>query len=242
MNEDKKDILAIIPARGGSKRILRKNIKKLANKPLIVYTIEAANNSKYISDPILSTDDEEIANVAKEYDCKIHERPDHLGKDDTHKIDVILDILNHFKDEDCEPDIVIYLQPTSPLRDHNDIDKSLEKFESCHSKDNVYSLVSICEFDDPPFWSFKLKDNYLSPIFNEKYIGKRSQDLPEAYRPNGAIFISTPDMIRKHKTFYTSKTIPYIMPKERSVDIDTDFDFKFAEFLIEKGDMIDEKN
>ncbi len=229
-----KKTLAIIPARGGSKRVPKKNIKNLDGEPLIGYTIEVANKSKYISDVHLSTDDEEIANVAEKYHCKIHDRPDYLGEDETPTIDVILDVLENFKKESSDPDIVILLQPTSPLRGSKDIDEAIDKFQDYRSKDKAYSLVSVCEFDEPPFWSFELKDDYLQPIFGEDYFEKRSQDLPDAYRPSGAIFISTPNLIREHKTFYTSKTIPYIMPKERSVDIDTEFDFKFAEFLMKK--------
>ena len=225
--------LAIIPARGGSKRLPGKNIKELAGKPLIVYTIEAAKGSKYITNALVSTDDKDIASVAEKHDCKVHMRPNHLGRNETPTIDVIIDVLDNLEKNEVLPDIVILLQPTSPLRTCEDIDTSILNFKNGHLNDEALSLISVCEFDESPYWSFELKGDYLEPIFGEEYFCKRSQDLPKAYRPNGAIYISTPDVIKERKTFYTDRTIPYIMPKERSIDIDTEFDFKLAELIMD---------
>jgi len=226
------EILAIIPARGGSKGVPKKNIKYLAGRPLIAYSIEQAKKSKYISRTIVSTENEETAKVARSWGAEVIKRPEELAKDNTPIIDVIMHVLNYLrKEENYVPDIVTLLQPTSPLRTCRDIDNAIELFLN---NKNCLSLISVTEFDHPPFWAMKIENNYLLPMFDEKYIKMRRQDLPKAYRPNGAIFITTPEVLYKYKTFYTPRTIAYVMPPERSIDIDTEFDFLLAEFLIKK--------
>ena len=126
------------------------------------------------------------------------------------------------------------MQPTSPLRTSKDIDSAIELFLN---NQNCLSLVSVTEFDHPPFWAMKIEENLLKPIFGEEYFRMRRQELPKAYRPNGAIFISTPKVLYEYRTFYTPQTIAYIMPAERSVDIDTEFDFLLAELLMKMKNM-----
>ena len=128
------------------------------------------------------------------------------------------------------PSIVVILQPTSPLRTSDDIDSAIEIF----LKKDCDSVVSVCEFDHSPYWALKLENNYLSPMFGQEYLLKPRQELPTAYIPNGAVFISSPDKIRKYRSFYCPKTIPYIMPTDRSIDIDSTLDFKMAEILLEE--------
>ena len=224
------EVLAIIPARGGSKGVPKKNIRLLAGKPLIAYSIEQAKESKYISRAIVSTENEEIAEIAREWNAEVIKRPKELARDDTPTIDVIIHVLDSLrKEEKYISDIVVLLQPTSPLRTSKDIDNAIELFLN---NQNCLSLVSVTEFDHPPFWAMEIEENLLKPIFGEEYFRMRRQELPKAYRPNGAIFISTPRVLYEYKTFYTPKTIAYVMPPERSVDIDTEFDFLLAEFLI----------
>ncbi|MBO8161753.1 MAG: acylneuraminate cytidylyltransferase family protein [Thermosipho sp. (in: Bacteria)] len=226
------EVLAFIPARGGSKGVPKKNIRLLAGKPLIAYSIEQAKESKYISRIIVSTESEEIAEIAREWNAEVIKRPEELARDETPTIDTIIHALDYLKkEENYTPDIVVLLQPTSPLRTSEDIDSAIELFLNIQ---DCLSLVSVTEFDHPPFWAIKIEDNLLKPLFGKEYFRMRRQELPKAYRPNGAIFISTPKVLRKYKTFYTPKTIAYIMPPERSVDIDTEFDFLLAEFLINK--------
>lgn len=226
------EILAVIPARGGSKGVPRKNIKPLAGKPLIYYSIEQAKRSKYISRIVVSTEDNEISEMAKEYGVEVIKRPLELAKDDSPTIDVILHVLDFLRNkEDYVPDVIVLLQPTSPLRTSEDIDHAIELFLSCQ---DCLSLVSVTEFDNSPFWAMKIENSYLSPMFDIKYFKMRRQELPKAYKPNGAIFITTPTVLYRYRTFYTEKTIAYVMPPERSVDIDTEFDFLLAEFLISK--------
>lgn len=226
------EVLAIIPARGGSKGIPRKNIRLLAGRPLIAHTIDQAKRSKYISRIIVSTDDEDIAKIARKWGAEVIKRPSELAKDKTPTIEVILHVLDFLrKEEKYTPDVIVLLQPTSPLRASKDIDNSIELFLNCQ---NCLSLVSVTEFDHPPFWAMKIEDKFLKPLFDRKYFKVRRQELPRAYRPNGAIFIATPEVLYKYKTFYTPKTIAYVMPLERSIDIDTEFDFLLAEFLVSK--------
>lgn len=224
------EILAIIPARGGSKGVPKKNIRPLAGKPLIAYSIEQAKESKYISRVIVSTESEEIAEVARKWGAEVIKRPEELARDETPTIDVIIHVLDYLKKEEKYiPNIVVLLQPTSPLRTSEDIDGAIELFLNAQ---DCLSLVSVTEFDHPPFWAMKIEDNFLKPLFCEKYFRMRRQDLPKAYKPNGAVFISTPRVLYEYRTFYTPKTIAYVMPPERSIDIDTEFDFLLAEFLL----------
>jgi CMP-N-acetylneuraminic acid synthetase len=225
-----KKILAIIPARGGSKGIPRKNIKLLSGKPLMTYTIEVALKSKYLDRVIVSTDDKEIAKISKKYGAEVIKRPKILAIDRAKTIDVIFHLLSVLKKEKYDPDVIVLLQPTSPLRIVKDIDNAIELF----LKNKCESIISICESGHSPYWSFKIKSGYLTPILGRKYFKQRRQGLSKSYIPNGAIYISTPKNLFKYKSFYTNKILPYIMPLERSIDIDNETDFKLAELILKK--------
>jgi CMP-N-acetylneuraminic acid synthetase len=224
------EILSIIPARGGSKGLPKKNIKMLQGMPLISYSIKHAFKSFYIDKTVVSSEDSAIINISKEYGAEVIFRPKKLAEDDSKTIDVIIHALDYSEDKGYYPKIIVVLQPTSPLRTSNDIDSAIELFfnNSCDS------VVSVCEFDHSPYWALKLENNYLSPMFGQEYLLKPRQELPTAYIPNGALFISSPDKIRKYRSFYCPKTIPYIMPTDRSIDIDSTLDFKMAEILLEE--------
>lgn len=224
-------VIAVIPARGGSKGVPRKNIKLLAGKPLIAYTIETALQSKSLDRVIVSTDDEEIAKISSDYGAEVINRPAQLAKDETPTMSVIFHVLQVLKIRNFEPEIVILLQPTSPLRTSYDIDCATKLFLENYNE----SVVSVCEVEHPPYWSFKIKDKYLKPVCGEKYLEMRRQDLPVVYFPNGAIYVSSPDVLKKYKSFFCSKTIPYIMPPERSVDIDNEIHFMLSELLIKRN-------
>jgi len=224
----KNKIIAIIPARGGSKGVPRKNLRLLCGKPLIYYTIREALKSKHISKTIVSTEDEEVVKTSNEYGAEVIKRPIELAKDETPTIDVIFHVLQVVKAQNFEPKIVVLLQPTSPLRNAQDIDNAIELF----LENDCESVVSVCEIEHSPYWSFKIENGYLTPIFGEEYLRKRRQDLPKVYIPNGAIYVSTPEVLCKYRSFYCQKTIPYIMPPERSVDIDNEIDFMLAELLM----------
>lgn len=221
-------IYSIITARGGSKGIPRKNIKNLNGKPVIAYTIEASISTDLIENTYVTTEDEEISEISKQFGAKIIERPPILAEDDASSVDVVLHSLDYLEKKDEIPNFFVLLQPTSPLRNTKDIENAINLF----IENKCNALISVCEINHSSMLSLSLKNKYLEPNCDEKFLTKRRQDLPTYYSPNGAIYITTPKSLKKYKTFIPKKTIPYIMPKERSIDLDTPFDLKLAEFLL----------
>lgn len=232
------NILALIPARGGSKGIPRKNIKPLTGKPLIAYTIEAAK-SKLINKVVVSTDDDEIAHISKQYNAEVIKRPKYLAQDDSKTIDAVSHVITTLEEDGYFPDIVILLQPTSPLRTLEDVDSAIKLF--IKNMDNCDSLVSVCEFEHSPYWSLKVEDDYLKPNFGEDYFKMRRQDLPKLYMPNGSIFISKKKSLLTSESFYNGNIIPYFMKTKESIDIDTILDFKLAELILENNEIENEE-
>lgn len=222
------NIVSIVPARGGSKGIPRKNIKLLNGKPVIFYSIEASNSCPLIKNTFVSTEDEEISKISTSFGANVIERPFELASDTSSSIDVICHTLDFLENNDVLPDVFVLLQPTSPLRSSKDIEKAINLF----LKNDCDSLVSVCELDHQSLLNFSLKDDYLIQNTDKSFFNSRRQDLPNYYTLNGAIYITTPLFIRKNKSFYSNKTIPYIMSKNNSIDLDTPFDFKLAEFLL----------
>ena len=223
-------IVAFIPARGGSKGLPRKNIRSIAGKPLIAHTIEDALKSKYINRVIVSTEDEEITDIAEEFGAEVLGRPKELARDESLVIDAIYHMLNFLQNDNYNPDIIIMLQVTSPLRTTEDIDNAIELFLNS----NCESIIGVYEAPHTPYWSFKIEKGFLKPLFGKKNLGMRRQDIETVYMPNGAIFISRPRDLYKNKGFISEKLLPYIMPLEKSVDIDNETDLLFAELLIKK--------
>ena len=224
------ETLAIIPGRKGSKGVINKNIRKINGKPLISYSIEAALNSKYIKKIVVSSDSDEIIEIANSYDVESIERPQYLAQDDSTTIDVIKHILNVLDETDSYfPEILVLLQPTSPLRDSDDIDEAMKMFFECDSAD---SLISLSKFNHNPMWSFKIEDNFLSPAFDKEFLNKRRQELPELFLPNGAIYIIKTRKFIEKNSFYLEKTKPFLMSEEKSLDIDTELDLKLVKCLI----------
>ncbi|UED75578.1 cytidylyltransferase domain-containing protein [Brevibacillus sp. DP1.3A] len=227
---DNKTVLAIIPARGGSKGVPRKNIRELAGKPLIAWTIEAAKKSKHIDRLVVSTDDEEIAEVARKWGCEVpFIRPSALAQDDTPGIDPILhamELLPGF-------DYIVLLQPTSPLRNTDDIDSCLEK--CINEKANA--CVSVTVTDKSPFWMYQLSEEaMLEPVIDSKQPVLRRQDAPDVYVLNGAVYVASANWLYGTRSFLQSETIGFVMPKERSYDLDTPLDFLIIETIL-KNDM-----
>lgn len=225
---NKQKILAIIPARGGSKRLPGKNKKLLKGKPLIQWTIEAALSSNYIDNVIVSTDCSEIAKISSEAGAKVpFIRPEYLANDNSSSNDVILHAIENIE---IDYDIVVLLQPTSPLRLVIDIDSAIELLVKKEA-DGVAS-VSPCEHS--PLWANEIPDNLsLGGFLPSSIEGERSQNLPEYFRLNGAIYVcNVESFIRLKKFSYTDKVYAYKMPIERSVDIDNFIDFALAEALL----------
>ena len=226
-------MLAIIPARGGSKGLPGKNIKDLCGKPLIAYTIEAALKSKKITQVVLSTDDEEIAEACKKYGIEIpFLRPKELAGDDSLIVDTYIYTVDRInKEQNKNYDSVVALLPTCPLRTAKDIDEAIELYENKQAD----SIISFYEAPHPVQWYKTVDENgVLRSILPEGDRLANRQEEQKSYLPNGAIYVFSMDLLRDKK-YYSDKTYPYIMPANRSIDIDSAFDFEMAEFLLAKG-------
>lgn len=220
------NVLAIIPARGGSKRLPRKNLLPLAGKPMIAWSIEAALNSNAVDEVIVSTEDPEIAEISRMLGADVpFMRPSELASDTADSIDVVLDILSKLP----LPKRVVLLQPTSPLRTSKHIDEAILLMDRMHAN----AIVSVCKENHPLEWINTLPpdgnmDNFLQHALKKR----RSQDLPDRYRINGAIYITDALKLCKQKTFFLSQgTYAYIMDSKSSVDVDQKTDFIMAEIL-----------
>jgi len=213
-------ILAVITARGGSKGLSKKNILNLGGKPLIAWTIEAAQQSKYIDKVVLSSDDNEIISVAREFNCEVpFRRPAKLATDEASSIDVLF----HAIEKVPGYDYVALLQPTSPLRTSYDIDKAFELM--ILSKANACS--SVCETAKTPYWMFSMEsNNVLNRLLPLPINGHRRQSLPLTYELNGAIYLLNIKTLYSEKNLTPDKTIAYEMSRERSIDIDNLVDFE----------------
>ena len=221
-----KTFLAVILARGGSKRLPRKNILDLNGKPLIVYSIEAGLQSKYIDKVIISSDNEEILKISQKFGAYTIKRPDELASDTSTSFDAIKHTIENVE----KYDYIILLQPTSPLRNNHHIDEAIELLED----KNADAIVSVSEMDHSPLWSNTLdKSLSMKGFLKEEVLNKRSQDLEPYYRLNGAIYICKTDKLLEEKSFFLQDNIfAYMMDRESSIDIDEELDFKIAEVLI----------
>lgn len=218
--------LAIIPARGGSKRLPRKNVLNLSGKPLIGWSIEAGLQSKYTDKVIVTSDDDEILEIAHNFGSKTIKRPNVLASDTATSFDAI----KHTIENVDKYDYIILLQPTSPLRNSRHIDEAIELLIS----KNAEAIVSVTEMDHNPLWSNPLpEDNSLKGFLRDEILNQRSQDLETYYRLNGAIYICKTEKLLNEGSFFIKDNIyAYIMDRESSVDIDNLLDFRFAELLI----------
>lgn len=225
----KKRILAIIPARAGSKRIPDKNILPIAGKPLIAWTIEAARKSKYLDRIIVSTDDQKIKKISEEYGAEVpFIRPHHLATDEAGSVDVIKHAISTIKGQFS---YIVLLQPTSPLRTAEDIDKAIEMLDI-----NTKAVVSVCETSHSPLWCNTLPDDLsMADFMKPEVAGIRSQDLPKYYRLNGALYVAETDYFYQNNSFFGKNTKAFIMPPARSVDVDESIDLAFAEFILSKN-------
>lgn len=227
-----KRLLAIIPARGGSKRLPRKNVMKLAGKPLIAWTINAAKKSKFIDRLIVSTDDQEISLISKQYGADVpFMRPASLSSDTATSIDVVLHALDELDEGGDQYDYVMLLQPTSPLRTTEDIDGAVKQL----IEKNSQAVISVCKAEHHPLWCNTLGDDLsMEGFLSDEILNQRSQDLPDYYRLNGAVYLVDVKTLREmgHPTFFFKENATaYVMPLDRSIDIDNKNDFVSAEVL-----------
>lgn len=225
-----KKVLAIIPARGGSKGVPRKNICLLAGKPLLAWTIDEAKKSKYIDRLILSSEDEEIIQEALKFGCEVpFVRPSELALDNTPGIEPVIHAIGMLE---AYYDYIVLLQPTSPLRKAKDIDGCIQH---CLMK-GAPACVSVTEAQQSPYWMYRLDDDIkLKPFVQNCDKINRRQDLPKLYVLNGAVYVAESRFIKENKSFLTEETIGYIMSKENSVDIDNAMDFLIANSVLKEG-------
>jgi len=230
-------VLAIIPARSGSKGIKNKNIKELNKKPLIAYTIEVARKSEIFEDIVVSTDSEKYAEISKEYGAIVpFLREEKLSSDTASSLDVILDVLEKMEKLGKRYETLVLLQPTSPLRTV----ENLKEAYNLYLKNKANAVVSVCEMEHSPLWSNILPIDNKMDGFLKKIGNKNRQQLEKYYRINGAIYIANIEYFKRYKDFYYKNSYAYIMSRENSIDIDEEIDFKIAEFLMkEKGNKND---
>jgi len=232
---DSKKILVIIPARGGSKGLPRKNIKLLNGKPLISYTIQAAKKSKFVDRVIVSTDDLEIAQISKDCGAEVpFIRPDELSGDNSSTVEALKHAVVWLKEnEGYKPDLICVLQCTSPLRSSKDIDGTIQKlFET--DKD---AAVSVCEVEVNPYWTNIFDGDKLEYFIPEGKNIVRRQELPKIYRLNGAVYLIKTEVFLEKGTLEPDNITGYIMNNSDSVDIDDEIDFCLAEALLHNREI-----
>jgi len=228
----KPEVAAFVAARGGSKALPGKNLADFGGKPLIAWTIEAAVGAAAVSRTIMTTDDPRIADVARRYGAEVpFMRPAELAVDEAPVNEAIIHGLEWLAaNEGYRPDVVMLLQPTSPFRNAADIDAALALMR----ERDADGVVSVCPADPHPYWTKTLdQDGFMRDLFpmNDRIV--RRQELPPIYALNGAMYATRPDVLFEIRTWYTPRTAAYVMPAERSVDIDTAIDFHLAKALLE---------
>jgi CMP-N-acetylneuraminic acid synthetase len=233
-------IIGLITARGGSKSIPGKNIKSLAGKPLIAWTIEVALQCKELSRVIVSTDDEKIAEVARQWGAEVpFIRPAELSQDDSPHISVVLHTIHWLEEQECFcPDYIMLLQPTSPFSTSEDMQNVIQLAKDRHA----VAVMSVCEAAKHPYKTYKIIENGTLEYFIPSDIGyKYRQSLPKVYEENGAIYLNNRLSLLQDQTFLPKGAIAYVMPEARSLDIDTPWNFYVADLVLRNQGQVEEK-
>ena len=221
-------LTAIIPARGGSKGVPRKNVQLIGGRPMICWTIEAALSAGSVERVIVSTDDDEIADVAREAGADVpFRRPAELATDESSGIDALLHAIDQLESAGQDIANILVLQPTSPLRTAEDIDAAAQLFVE-HSADAV---VSVTPAPHPVQWFRRISEDGRLLDYLDQTISRRQEAAP-LYHLNGAVYLIRRDVLVSSKTFFTERTFAYTMPAERSMDIDTPWDFYVADLIL----------
>lgn len=228
-------ILALIPARGGSKRLPGKNIRLLGGKPLIVWSIDVAKDIPDICDILVSTDDLRVAQVAKNAGALVPWlRPAELATDTARSVDVALHALDWYEAKYGKVDGLLLLQPTSPFRTRGTVLWGIEQFKVT----DLRPVLGVSPLTHThPMWTFKLDRGYLRPFMPEQEFNTRSQDLPPAYAVNGTFYLASPLQLRSQQSFINEQTTALIIESPKEIlDIDTEFDFMLAEYIESTSD------
>ncbi len=227
--------VAIIPARGGSVGIPRKNVRELCGKPLIYWTIAAAKQSDRVTRLIVSTDDDEIAAAARRYGAEVpFMRPPELATSDAKAVDVWHHALNWLREHGEPAEESVWLHPTSPLREPRDINTAVDLLR----EKKADSVVSVCECEHPPLYANTLpEDLCMRDFIREDIKNANRQELPVYYRLNGSVYVIDVEYFSRSGYIIGENTYAYIMPKTRSVDIDDEIDFLLAETILRKNSV-----
>ena len=223
-------ILALITARGGSKRLPGKNIRSLGGSPLIVWSIDVVKGNPEICDILVSTDDASIAEVARNAGALVPWlRPAELATDTASSVDVCLHALDWYEGENGKVDGLLLLQPTSPFRSRDSVLRGIELFRGHHRR----PVLGVSPAKSHPMRCFQIEGESMRPFIHEGASHLRSQDLPLAYVENGAFYLIVPEDLRKLRSFSSDDMVPLVIdePKER-IDIDTEWDWKMAEAVL----------
>lgn len=227
------DILAVVPARAGSKRLPGKNLLDLHGKPLIRWTLEAALESRVIDLLVVSSDDNAILAEGERLGLRTVRRPEYLANDTATTFDVLVHTLDSLAAEGVRPARLMLLQPTSPLRKAQDIRDAVRYMDDSKAE----SIVSVCLCEHSPLWSNTLgAEGSMDKFLRPELLNQRSQELPVYYRLNGAIYMAKTEKLLEKHGFFMPNSRAHIMPADRSVDIDTYMDFKLCEFFLESLD------
>lgn len=223
-------ILALIPARGGSKRLPGKNIRPLGGKPLIVWSIDAANDIPEICDILVSTDDPAIAAICKDAGASVPwVRPAELATDTAGSVDVALHALSWYESKNGAIDGLMLLQPTSPFRTRETIQRGIYLF----ARHERQAVIGVSPVSDHPLWTMRIEDGFLKPYIEGYGFQSRSQDLPPAYSINGCFYLICPAELRSRRSFVGNWTIPLLIEShEESLDIDTEWDCRIAQSIL----------
>jgi CMP-N-acetylneuraminic acid synthetase len=221
--------VCIIPARGGSKRLPRKNITPLAGKTLLAYAVEAALESNIFDRVCVSSEDDEILEAAQQYGASVHRRPPELATDTAQVRHVCLHLLKEFRENGSKYDQFAILLTTNPFRTAEDVRAAYKIFQ----REDANYVMSLVPYTHPPQRAVWAPNGYVKPYFGLEYM-KQTQLLDETYRHDGAVVFGKSDVFLEEKEFYGSKVVPYFIPPERSIDIDTELDLARAEFLLSR--------
>jgi len=224
-------ILALVTARGGSKRVPKKNMRELGGKPLILWSIDAAKDIPEICDILVSTDDADIASVCLDAGAMVPwMRPAELATDEAGSVEVALHALDWYEAKMGKVDGLLLLQPTSPFRTKDTINNGIEIFKQSAG----LTILGVSPADSHPMWTLKEDGGYLVPYIQEHGFGKRSQDLPQALVVNGSFYLITPENLRTQRSFISTQNVPLVVSSpQESLDIDTDWDFQIAKYIVE---------
>lgn len=233
--EKEMNVLGVILARGGSKGVPRKNIKPLCGVPLLAYTVLEAQRSHRLTRLVLSSEDEDILDLAMRLGCEIIRRPSELALDTTPSPECLMHASTFLQEvHGFRADAIVLLQPTTPFRKHATIDRCIDLLEE-RNADSVVTVIKAPHYVNP-HWVRQIQDGFLKPYLNRKDFTRR-QELPEVYWRNGQVYVVRRDVLFETNDLYGSRCIPFIMTDEYQVNIDSVVDFKFAEYLLKANEI-----